>query len=467
MLARTIVPSTREKALALNLDRSKYGAFAEIGAGQETAAWFFRVGGASGTVAKSISAYDMQMSDAIYGQSPRYVSRERLISMLDHEYRIVDERLKEKLGATTTFFAFANTVRARAYKDDDSTECHGWLGIRFQTRPGGPSNDILLHARMFDPSNLEQQRHLGVLGVNLVHAAFYYRNDLETFVASLLDELSVRSMEIDMLKFSGPDFAHVDNRECALILVEQNLTQAAFFNAEGVVMQVAEKLYKKPVLALRGSFNPVTNVHLDMLESAGQTFRRTLGDASAECVEVMEFSMNNFFAPVAELTHSDFLARADVLQSLGKNVLISKFNAFHRMGAYFSRYTSSPIALVLSLDVFEKLFQEEYYEDLPGGILESLGRLFKNALRLFIYPMLDRTTGDLRVVQEAQVAPHLRCLFDYLLQNKKLVSLVGTANHQALRYWTTDIRRMMEEGDPKWKELVPQAVVDQYEKGSR
>ncbi len=465
MPKRTTIPTTREKALALNLDKTTYGTFAEIGAGQETAACFFRAGGASGTVAKTISAYDMQMSDAIYGSSPRYVSRERVVAMLDHEYQVITERLTEKRGHETKFFAFCNTVRARAYADKEGAECHGWLGMRFMSRPGGPANTILLHVRMFDPSNLEQQKHLGVLGVNLVHACFYYADDLETFVSSLLDELSHRTMEIDLLKFTGPDFAHVDNRECALLLVEKSLTDAAFFNAEGEVMQVSEKLYKKPVVVLRGSFNPVTNVHMDMLDSAVKSLHRKLsaeGQEPSAAVEIMEFSMNNFFAPVSTLTHADFLQRASVLQSLGKNVLISKFNAFHRLAAYLSRYTSEPLALVLSLDVFEKLFEERYYEELPGGILESLGRLFKNKVRLFVYPVLDRENGDLRVVQEARIPQELQQLFRYLLDNRKLVSLAGTASREALQFWTTEVRKMMEDGDPTWKELVPQEVVDAY-----
>ena len=214
--------STRGKALRLNLDPTKSGTFAEIGAGQETAAWFFRVGGASGTIAKSISAYDMTMSDAIYGASPRYVSRERLVSMLDHEYALLTERLGPKRGENTMFFAFCNTVRARAYSDKGGAECQGWVGIRYQHKPGGPPNDILLHVRMLDDTNLEQQRSLGILGVNLIWAAIHKKDDLREFVESLIDELRVESMEIDMLKFTGPDFAWIDNREVALQLVESN-----------------------------------------------------------------------------------------------------------------------------------------------------------------------------------------------------------------------------------------------------
>lgn len=456
--------STRGKALRLNLDPTTYGTFAEIGAGQETAAVFFRVGGASGTIAKSMSAYDMTMSDAIYGPSPRYVSRERLVSMLDHEYALLTERLGPKRGETTTFFAFCNTVRARAYSDKGGAECQGWVGIRYQIRPGGPPNEILLHVRMLDDTNLEQQRALGALGVNLIWAAFNNRDHLRTFVESLIDDLRVESMEIDMLKFTGPDFAHIDNREVALLLVKSNLTEAAFFTSEGEVMQASEKLYRQPVLVLRGSFNPVTLVHTDMLTAAAAEFRTQLEKPDQPWIELMEFSMNNLFAARSEVTHQDFLARADILQKLGKSVLISKFGAFHRLGTYLSRYTQEPVGLVLSVDVLEKLFQEKWYEDLPGGILENFGRLFKHSLRLYVYPMLDREQGHVRTAQKAHVPDHLHSLFEHLLQNGRILNTAPHATRAVLDYWTSDVRTMMAQNDPHWRALVPVELVADYER---
>ena len=464
MTVRFDIPSTREKALKLNLDPTKYGTFAEIGAGQETAAWFFRVGGASGTVAKSISAYDMKMSDAIYGTSPRYVSRDRLISMLDHEYPLLAERLGATRGSDTTFFAFANTVRARAFKDKEGTECHGWMAIRFQTAVGSAAHEVLLHCRMFDASNAEQQHHLGILGVNLVYAAFYYRDDLELFVSSLLDDLSHRVMEVDMLKFSGPQFANIDNRECALMLVEKDLTDSALFTAEGEVIQASERLYKKPVLVLRGSFNPVTRVGMDIVGSARETFKKKLPTPESPFVEVMEFSMNSYFQPLGEINHRDFLGRADILQHMGKNVLISKFNAFHRLAAYLSQHTTEPVALTLSVDVFEKLFQETYYEDLPGGILESFGRLFKHAVKLYVYPIYDRDNQVMRHVGDANIPERFHALLHFLRQDDKIVPLTATVGPELLRHWTTEVRQMMDEGDPRWKDLVPADLVALYER---
>ncbi len=457
------ITSTREKALCLNLDAAKYGTFAEIGAGQETAAWFFRVGGASGTIAKTISAYDMTMSDAIYGSSVRYVSRERLTAMLDHEYKILVERLGPKRGATTTFFAYCNTVRARAYSDKGTAECHGWLGIRLQITPQGPPNDILLHVRMMDDTNLEQQRALGIVGVNLVYAALHYRENLRQFIESLTDDLPAGQMEVDMLKFSGPDFATIDNREVALQLVESGLTDAAFFTSSGEVMQVSEKLYKQPVLVLRGSFNPPTLVHVDMLNSAAAEFRKRLARPGQPWIELMEFSINNLFSAVSTFTHADFLQRATALQKLGKNVLISKFGAFHRLGTYLSRYTQEPVGLVLSLDVLEKLFEEKWYDDLPGGILENFGRLFKHQLRLYVYPMLDRDRGQMRTVAKAEIPDTLRSLFAYLVENERILSIAGNANRELLEFWTTDIRRMLAERDPQWKTLVPREVAEVYD----
>lgn len=456
--------STRGKALRLNLDPSSYGTFAEIGAGQETAAWFFRVGASSGTIAKTISAYDMTISDAIYGPSPRYVSRERLVSMLDHEYALLTERLVPKRGDTTIFFAFCNTVRARAFSDKGGAECQGWVGIRYQLRPGGPANDIILHVRMLDDTNLEQQRSLGVLGVNLIWAALFHRENIKTFVESLVDDLRVESLEIDMLKFTGPDFGHIDNREVALQLVESNLTEAAFFHSDGEVMQVSEKLYRQPVLVLRGSFNPVTLVHTDMLASAGAEFRKRLKDPEQEWIELMEFSMNNLFAARdSSLSHQDFLRRADVLQRMGKSVLISKFGAFHRLGTYLSRYTQEPVGLVLSVDVLEKLFQERWYEDLPGGILENFGRLFKNALRLYVYPIVDRELDRVRTAQKANIPGHLRSLFDYLMENDRILNIAQHANRTVLDFWTSDVRAMIANGDSRWRALVPPEIADAYE----
>ena len=284
--------STYEKTLALNLDETKYGVFAEIGAGQETANWFFRVSASAGTVAKSISAYDMTMSDALYGKADRYVSQSRLHSMLEYEYDLLEKRLGPKRGDTTTFFSFCNTVRARGYKD--TAECHGWLGVRFQLKPNTEPCEIMLHLRLLDETNPDQMDAVGKMGVNLIHAAFNYCENLQYFVESLADGLSKGRVEVDMLRFRGEEFRYVDNRLCALQLVQSGLTDAAMFDKDGEVVPAADTLYKRPILLLRGSFNPVLKLHLDMIRQSRAVFSDVMTDEQQErAIEVCEISMNN------------------------------------------------------------------------------------------------------------------------------------------------------------------------------
>jgi len=458
---RDIIPSTYEKAFGLNLNRSIYGTFAEIGAGQETGNWFFRVGASSGTIAKTMSAYDMTFSDEVYGPCGRYVSRARLGQMLDHEYDILVERLAAARGTDTTFFAFANTVRARGYQD--TGECHGWAGIRFQACPGGETTEILMHVRMLDEKNADQQEALGIVGVNLVYGAFHYRDDLPTFVGSLTDNLEGNRIEVDMLKFEGAGCGEIDNRLCALQLVESGLASAALFNKEGEVLQPAEQFYKKPILLLRGSFDPVTHVHLDMLESARKPFVGRLdGDGDSGYEEIMEISMRNLLRSDGRIDHADFIRRADSLRTLGKAVLISDFARFHRAGAYLSRYTNQPVGIILGLPLLEQLFEEKWYTDLDGGILESFGRLFKHKIRLYVYPIIDADSGKLRSAEDTTIAPHLKHLFQHLFENRFIESLNG-CNKNVAHQSSRDVAKMIGEDDPAWKNLVPKEVAKFYD----
>src|ERR1019366_4976872 len=267
---QTVVPngsavpalSTQEKALAINLDAAKFGTFAEIGAGQEVAGWFFHVGHASATVAKSMSAYDMVISDILYGATDHYVSRARLESMLEREWAQLLERLNPVRGERTGFFVFADTVatHSRARNRDGQ----GWLGMRFQAQPRAPYSQIIIHVNLLDQVPVSEQEALGILGVNLVYGAFHQQQP-EALMKTLMEGLSRQRVDIDMIKFSGPAFARIDNRLASLQLVELGLTDAAMFTAQGEVVQPAEVIYKKPVLVSRGSFRPVTNVGLDML----------------------------------------------------------------------------------------------------------------------------------------------------------------------------------------------------------
>jgi hypothetical protein len=448
------VLGTHQKALQINLDPSKYGTFAEIGAGQEVARWFFRVGGAAGTVAKSISAYDMTISDAIYGHSERYVSRQRLDTMLDHEYNLLLERLAEKRGATTRFFVFADTVVARSYSRLD--DAHGWLGIRFQMEPGQGPSQIIVHVRLWDKENLPEQEALGILGVNLVHGAMYLHNDPGTLIVSLVDNVGASRIEVDMIQFSGPAFADVDNRLMALQLVRSGLTNAALFTSDGQVMQPADALYKKCILVERGSFRPVTNVTLDMLRCAQAQFVQEPKVQGEEVLTLMEMTLKNL-TDGDKIDPRDFLDRVDILAMLGKTVLISDFAEYHRLAAYFFRYTKKMIGIAMGVPTLKEIFDEKYYEDLSGGILESFGRMFKNDLKMYVYPLLDAKTGALISASNLRVAPNLRHLHAYLIENRFIEGLVDY-NEKALSVFSRDVLQKLRSGDKTWETMVPPEV---------
>ncbi|MEY2545684.1 MAG: hypothetical protein QOG48_801, partial [Verrucomicrobiota bacterium] len=396
---------TNRKAFQINLDGKKYGTFAEIGAGQEVARRFFQVGGAAGTIAKTMSAYDMTFSDAIYGPTDRYVSRVRLNTMLDHEYKLLLERLGEKMGATRNFFVFAETVAARSFKQHN--ESHGWLGVRFQIEPGTEPSQIIIHVRMLDEQNVDQQEALGVIGVNLLYGAFYYYKAPERLIASLGENLAPGRMEVDLIKFSGPAYDKIDNRLMALQLVSQGLTQAVMFTADGETVQPAEIFHKKAILVERGSFRPITHATNDMLDGAREVFLQQCGCKEDDLVVLMEMTLENLLAE-GELNHGDFLARADILAVLGRTVLISKFGEYYRLAAYLSRYTNQMIGLVMGVPSLAEIFDEKYYLNLEGGILEALGRMFKGNLKLYVYPMMDDKTGEIITATKLEVAPNLR-----------------------------------------------------------
>src|SRR5437016_3739093 len=305
---------TNRKAFQINLDRQKYGTFAEIGAGQEVARRFFHVGGAAGTIAKTISAYDMTFSDAIYGPSDRYVSRVRLNTMLDHEYDLLLERLEKKLGNERAFFVFADTVAARSFKEHN--ESHGWLGVRFQSAPRGEPSQIIIHVRMLDELNVDQQEALGVVGVNLLYGAFYH-SEPERLISSLQENLAPGKIQVDLIKFSGPAFANIDNRLMSLQLVSQGLTDAVMFTADGEMVQPADILYKKAILVERGSFRPVTYATNDMLNGARTVFLKECGASEEDLVVLMEMTLENLLAE-GQVNHADFLARVDILRALGR-----------------------------------------------------------------------------------------------------------------------------------------------------
>jgi hypothetical protein len=445
---------TDEKALHINLDATKYGTFAEIGAGQEVARRFFRVGGAAGTIAKTMSAYDMTFSDAIYGPAQRYVSRVRLQTMLDHEYNLLIERLDRKFGGEKTFFVFADTVAARSFKERN--ESHGWLGVRFQSQPRGQANQIIIHVRLLDEANVDQQEALGVIGVNLLHGAFNCRQP-EKLISSLQDNLPPGRVEVDMIKFSGTLFQSVDNRLMSLQLVSQNLTDAVMFTSDGETVQPAEVFHRKAILVERGSFRPVTYATNDMLDGARRLFLTQCNCSEDEVVVLMEMTLENLLAD-GQVDHADFLARVDILRALGRTVLISKFGAYYRLAGYLFRYTNRAIGLVMGVPSFIEIFNERYYANLEGGILEALGRMFKGGLKLYVYPMVDNMTGKIVTATQVEVAPNLRSLFQYLIDNQ-YVQQITDFHPDYLRIHPPDVLAKLRSGDSRWEQMVPPEVV--------
>ncbi len=448
--------NTHQKALRVNLDSNKYGTFAEIGAGQEVARWFFRVGGASGTIAKTISAYDMAFSDAIYGTADRYVSRSRLVAMLDHEYRLLEERLRNKRGENSQFFVFADTIAASSYSRRGAG--NGWLGVRCLMQPGTTPSEIIIHVRLLDKDNLRQQEALGILGVNLVYGAFYLHHDPGLLLGCLLDGLSEERLEVDMAAFSGPAFGDVDNRLMSLQLVHRGLTGAAMFNAQGEAVQPADVFYKKNVLVERGSFRPVTKATADMFQCAQKAFFSEPDVREDETIAIAELTLRDLVRK-GEIDDKDFLDRADTLGALGATVLISRYGRYFRLAEYLFGLTKKKIAMVMGIPSLQEVFLEKYYEDLGGGILESLGRLFKNELKLYIYPTKDEATGKLITAETLQVEPHLRHLYAHLYESHGIEDL-GGCNVEYLPIFPAEVIEKIQSGDASWQELVPDQVAE-------
>ncbi len=463
MSATDAVPQadTHHKALRINLDNRWYGSFAEIGAGQEVVRWFFRVGGAAGTVAKSMSAYDMQVSDAIYGTAKRYVSRERLQAMLDHEQALNIERLAETRGDTTSFFAFANTVVARSFKGGN--ECHGWLGVKFQAHPRDEASQILIHVRMLDESAEQQQEALGIVGVNLLHGAFFLHHEPEKIVEGLLDSLGTRRIEVNVIEFSGIEFRAVDNRLMALKLVQLGLSGAAMFGPNGGVLQPGEVLHKHAILVERGSFRPVTHVNMDMMRCAREKFTADPANKDKPVLELMELTMRNLLAERADVDRRDFLARADLMCACGMTVMITDYFRYYRLAAYLQTFTHERVGIVMGVPSLVEIFEEKYYADLPGGILESFGRLFKNDLKLYVYPLRQHEQDTLSTIENIKVNTSLSKLYGYLADRGSFVHL-DNFNAGCLHIFSRDVLARIAAHDDAWEQMVPPAVAELIKK---
>jgi hypothetical protein len=447
---------TNQKALKINLDKAIYGTFAEIGAGQDVAATFFKSGGASGTIAKSMSAYDMKFSDDIYGtvKDGRYVCEERLISMLDHEYNLLIERLNEQRGEFTQFFSFANTVVALNYHKNNWP--HGWIGCRFQLEPNGEFHDVVIHVRMLDNDTLLQQQALGIIGVNLIYGCFYYNDNPEVLLESLRDNLSKDRVQIDMIRFEGSHFKNVDSRLMSLRLVKNGFCDLALFGPDGKILQPTDSLYKKHIFVLRGRFRPIINVHLDMLENGVKQFIQEADVDESKLVVVSELTLQSLQEGQDSIDEKDFLDRVDILCSLGQTVMITNYVEYYKLVAYLSKITRLKIGLVIGYPNLEYIFEEENYKELPGEILESFATLFSRKVKLFVYPTLRNNI--IMNCMKFNPPAHLNDLFRFLIANNKIEDIYHY-NKSNLSIQTDNMLDLIQKGEEGWEENVPHEVV--------
>ncbi len=456
-IEREVWDSNR-KALFINLDTSIYGSFAEIGGGQEVARCFFRSGGASGTVARTISAYDMAFSDYLYGKSPsgRYVSEERLIQMLDKEYTSLVELLQKDRGVDTRFFAFANTVATLNYKKDN--EAHGWLGVRFQLKPGSRPNDVILHVRLLENESLHQQQTLGVLGVNLIYACYYNYQYPNSFLKSLLEDIPDDRVEIDMIRMGGPELGYVDNRLLAVQLVKNRMTTVTMFDRHGNVQQPADMLYKKNIMVLRGSFRPITYVGFDMLKTGFSLFREEVGyDKKKKETEVLcEMTLDNLMREDA-FDERDFLDRVDILCGMGQNVMISHFREFYRLAEWFRRQRTNQVRMVIGALTFKNVINKKYYTHLPGGIMEAFGKLFTENLKVYVYPGREKEQDAVTTSRNLYIDPGIKFLYRHLTENKYVMDIPG-CREEVLPWFSHVVLEKINKNDNTWEDMVPRYV---------
>lgn len=445
--------TTEEKALKVNLTPDIYGCFAEIGAGQEVAGNFFSAGASSGTIAYTQSAYDMKVSDSMYGPTSRYVCEERLNMMLYTEYETMRYRLPEK-AQKSRFFAFCNTVESLNYHKTNQGQ--GWVGLRFQLDKDSKPNDIILHVKMHDRSNTAQQEALGILGVNLIHSAYFLNHDLDEFLEGLVERLPRERVEIDMLRITGPDFENVDNRIIALNLVKRHMTDATMFDLCGQALQPSDELYKRNILLIRGRFRPVTKVHQDMIENARKQFLQEK-DVKEENVSVIFELTIKGLTNEGSISDKDFIDRASLLGSLGYTVMISNFYQHYSMVEYLSKVNRNQlIGLALNVINIHTIFDESYYEDLPGGIFQGLGSGFGRNVKMFVYPALDEN-DKLTRFENIHVTPHLQGLLQFLKDNNKIEGITNF-NEDILSIYPADVLNKIQNGDSSWESDVPDKV---------
>ncbi len=452
------IPSIKSKALRINLNQNIYGSFAEIGAGQETCRQFFRAGGASGTIAKAMSAYDKAFSDAIYGaeNDGRYVTESRLRKMLSHEMDLMEQRITRDKNPDKIFFTYANTVAtidfAKQFKG------HGWVGIKYQIEPTGGYNEILLHVRFKETDARLQQETLGTLGTNLVYGAFYHYHQPKKLLRYLYDHLDKDQVEIDTINFSGPVFKNVDNRLMSLQLVKNGMTDAVVFGPDGTNVLPARIFYKKNILALRGSFRPVTKVNMAMYEKSYKMFVNEKKVEADNTVTVFEITLSNLRAE-GEIDEQDFIDRADLLCALGHSVMISNFKEYFKVVEYFSNYTKARMGLAMGVNNLVDIFDEKYYRHISGGILEAFGKLFFKDLKVYLYPMFDPETGDLVTSENLKVYPRMKELYKFFKYNGKVVD-IKDYDESIMNIFSREALNMIDKGEPGWEKMLPEGTAD-------
>lgn len=451
--------STKDKALRLNLDDKKYGTIVEIGAGQEVARQFFIAGAAAGTIAKTMSAYDMKFSDAIYGvqEDGRYVSKARVAAMMEQEFNLVVERVGTIRSKSSRYFTYAATVAAKSFNRQN--ECHAWCGVRVQMYPGAEPSNITVHVRMFDDNAEAQQQALGVLGVNLIYAAYYYFEDPKKIIDSLTDNMKANRIEIDSIDFQGPYFEDVDNRAKNIHLIRSWKTRGIMFKPDGSVAVPAEMLYKKNVLTIRGSFRPVTNLNIDMIEQGKKSFCLQQGVDPKNTVVIAEISLNDSQGKDAKVPEKDIIERVQLLNLLGYNVMVSDYTRYFSLRAYFRQYTQMQIGIVVGMINIKQIFDEEFYKGVEGGILEGFGKLFPDNTRLFVYPELN-SEGELSEFTDVKVPEHLRFLYRHLLENG-FIHGIDSSDINLFKIYSREILKQLVHGPGEWQKSVPSAVADE------
>lgn len=452
-----VILSSRQKALQINLDNTIYGSFVEIGAGQEVVRQFFRVGSASGTIAKTMSAYDKDFSDAIYGKEDdgRYVCKSRLINMLRHEYDLLEQRLDRSKHKEKRFFAFADTLTTVNYQK--TIKGHGWMGIRYQLTPESKPNDFIIHVYLHDQDAKLQQETVGTIGANLLHACFN-ETDPKEILKKLYDNTSRDSVEINMVEVIGPDFKDVDNRLLSLTLVKERMTDAVMFTPDGNNQQPSDILYKKNILTLRGSFRPVTKVNIDMLENGLKEFENNAKVEQKNIQLLFEITLSNLRVEGA-IDERDFLDRADILCSLGYTVMISNYKKYYKLVEYLSQFTKSRMGLIIGVDTLIEMFEEQYYRNLNGGIMEAFGIMFTRDIKIYLYPFKPNDKTELLNSTNIPIHPRVKGLYEYLYRNKRVEDL--GYNPDVLSIFSRKVLKMINEcREGEWEHMVPEGVAE-------